>query len=156
MWSKIISTYHFIKSMFYCIFHIIFFSFSLPLSDTCTSPLSTRCGVRPSSLAARAVILQWLDWIPPHVITCLHFVCKASASKNSSFLICENNALSVYICRLFSTNNICYKRYFSNLISPWHQKAVTIQLLPNYIVKIDHSLNDIITSSKVNSSIYSV
>lgn len=81
-----------LKACFHVFFTLYFLSFSLPYSDTCTSPLSTRCGVRPSSLAARAVILQWLDWIPPHVITCLHFVCKASASKNSSFLICENSA----------------------------------------------------------------
>ena len=52
---------------------------------TLTSPLSTRWHFMPSCLAATAVALQWLDCIPPQVITCLQPFFIASASKNSSF-----------------------------------------------------------------------
>lgn len=45
----------------------------------------TRWGVRPSCRAAIAVARQWLDWIPPHVITCLYPFATASANRNSSF-----------------------------------------------------------------------
>lgn len=77
-------------------------------STSSSLPRRIMCGCMPSCLAAEAVARQWLDCIPPMVMTASADCSSASASKNSSLRSLfppETHAVSssLLICKLSGT-----------------------------------------------------
>ena len=77
-----------------------------------TVALSTRCGFSPSWAAATAVALEWLDWMPPHVMILSQPLRRASAIRNSSFRIWlkdkVNNIFAVVASVYFNNRSISF------------------------------------------------